>query len=77
MDFGAILEFAKLYGPLSIAVAFFLWRDHWRETKHTVRINHLEDEFRQVVLPLVRETTNVITQNTAAFLRLERILDRQ
>jgi len=48
-DFGWLL---KNFGPLLLAVIFFLWRDYHREDRLLTRINVLEDEQRTVILPL-------------------------
>jgi len=79
-DFGWLL---KNFGPLLLAVIFFLWRDYRREDRLLTRINVLEDEQRTVILPLVTNCTEVITKNTQvmeqsskAMERLEHVLDR-
>jgi len=59
-----IFEILQQYGPLAGVVVWFLWRDGKREDKLTVRIEKLEDEQRQVILPLVEKATTVITENT-------------
>lgn len=59
-----ITELLQQYGPLAGAVVWFLWRDGKREDKLTGRIEKLEDEQRQVILPLVEKATTVITENT-------------
>lgn len=45
----------KQFGPLLIAVIFFLWRDYRREDRLAARIETLEDEQREVLLPLVEK----------------------
>jgi len=67
----------KQFGPLLIAVIFFLWRDYRREDRLAARIETLEDEQREVLLPLVEKCSTVIAQNTVVMQRLERALDRQ
>lgn len=71
-DFSGALELAKQHGPLLVAVIFFIWRDWKREDRLMKRIEKLEDEHRKVVLPLVKECTEVIQQNTAALRALSR-----
>jgi len=56
--------FLKHFGPPLVAVVFFIWRDYRREDRLTLRIKQLEDEQREVILPLVKESTEVITRNT-------------
>ena len=67
----------KQFGPLLIAVIFFLWRDYRREDRLAARIETLEDEQRDVLLPQVEKCSTVIAQNTVVMQRLERALDRQ
>jgi hypothetical protein len=71
------------FGPLLTAVVFFIWRDFRREDKLSKRIKELEDEQRKVILPLVKNCTEVITkstqvmeQNTKVMERLESVIDR-
>lgn len=54
----------KNYGPLLVGLIFFLWRDARREDRLLTRVVQLEDEQRNVILPLVKETSIVITRNT-------------
>ncbi len=63
------------FGPLLIAVIFFIWRDWRREDRMSQRIDALEDEQRQIILPMVEKCTKVITENTAVMTRLEKKLD--
>jgi hypothetical protein len=52
------------YGPFVAAVVFFIWRDYRREDRLSTRIRELEEEQREVILPLVKSCTEVITRNT-------------
>ena len=73
------IEILKQYGPfcgiLVLAVVFFIWRDWKREDKLTKRIATLEDETRNVLLPLIRECSSVIATNTKVMERLEKHLN--
>lgn len=76
-------EVLKTFGPLLAAVVFFLWRDYRREDTLLTRIKELEDEQREVILPLVTNCMQVVTknsqvmeQNTKVMERLEHALDR-
>ena len=64
----------KQYGPLVLVVGFFLWQNWLRELRMSRRINKLEDEQRQVLIPMVERCTDVITQNTSMMERLEKAL---
>jgi len=57
-----------------VVVGFFLWQNWLRELRMSKRISKLEDEHRQVILPLVERCTDVIAQNTAMMERLEKSL---
>ena len=67
----------KEYGPLVLIVAFLLWEGWTRENRLNNRIDHLEDEQRKVLLPMVERCTDVISQNTAMMERLEKSLDER
>jgi hypothetical protein len=56
-------------------VGFFLWQNWLRELRMSKRISKLEDEQRQVLLPMVERCTDVIAQNTAMMERLEKVLE--
>lgn len=73
-EFTDAIELCKQYGPFFVAVIFFLWRDYRREDRLSKRINLLEDEQRQVIIPLVKSCTEVITKNTVVMERLEKHL---
>lgn len=77
--FGDAIELLKQYGPfcgcLVLAVAFFIWRDWKREDKLVKRIATLEDETRNILLPLVKECTSVVARNTIVMERLEKYLN--
>lgn len=75
-EFGDAIDLIKMYGPFFVAVVFFLWRDWKREDRLSKRIDVLEDEQRQVILPLVRECSAVIAKNTSVMERLEKHLER-
>jgi len=66
----------KNFGPLLVAVVFFIWRDFRREAKLTTRVEQLEDGQREVILPLVRETAEVIIRNTAVMEQNIRVMER-
>jgi hypothetical protein len=74
------LDILKQYGPfcgcLVLAVAFFIWRDWKREDKLTKRISTLEDEYRSVLLPIIKDCSTVIAKNTHVMERLENKLNQ-
>jgi len=75
-EFADAMMLIKQFGPFLLAVVFFLWRDWRREDRLSNRLDQLEDEQREVILPLVMDCSIVIAKNTAVMERLERFLDR-
>jgi len=66
----------KQYGPLVLVTAVLLWQSWVREWRMNKRIVRLEDEQRNVLMPLVERCADVIAQNTLMMERLEKALDR-
>lgn len=64
----------KQFGPMLVAVVFFIWRDWKREDRLMKRIDKLEDEQRNVILPLVTQCTKVISENTTVMEAVNRKL---
>lgn len=61
---GDFLPILREFGPLVVAVIFFIWRDARREDRQQTRIDALEDEFRNVVIPLTKAVTGALVRNT-------------
>jgi len=76
-DFQEVIYILKQYGPLGLVAAFFLWQGWVRELRMSARITKLEDEQRNLLLPLVQKCTRVIAKNTVIMRRLERALARR
>jgi hypothetical protein len=74
MELSDLWLMLRQYGPLVLVVGFFLWQNWLRELRMDKRINKLEDEQRNVLLPMVERCTDVISQNTAMMERLEKAL---
>lgn len=64
------------YGPFIAAVVFFIWRDYRREDRLTTQIKELENEQRGVILPLVKNCTEVITKNTQVMEANMKVMER-
>ena len=75
-SFADLLMLLKQYGPLILVAAFFLWQGWVRENRMSKRIEHLEDQQRNVLMPLCERCADVIAQNTMMMERLEKALDR-
>ena len=53
VTFTEIFPLLKQYGPLVLVVVYLLWQGWNRETRMGNRIDLLEDEQRNVLLPMV------------------------
>ena len=70
------VEILREFGPTVGLAVFVLFRDYRREDRLTTRIEKLEDEQRETILPLVERTAEVIAHNTAVMQRLEAVLNK-
>lgn len=75
--FADAISVLKQYGPLVVVVAFLLWQGWVRETRMGKRIVKLEDEQRNVLMPILERCADVIAQNTLMMERLEKALDER
>ena len=75
-SFADAIAVVKQYGPLVLVTAVLLWQSWVREFRMNKRIVKLEDEQRNVLMPLVERCADVIAQNTLMMERLEKALDR-
>lgn len=73
-DLADAIALIKQFGPMLVAVVFFIWRDWKREDRLMKRIDKLEDEQRNVILPLVRHCTEVIAENSTVMEAVNRKL---
>jgi hypothetical protein len=73
--FADVILLLKQYGPLILVGAFLLWQGWVRECRMSKRITKLEDEQRNVLMPLVERCADVIAQNTLMMERLEKALN--
>lgn len=75
-----LLYLIKTYGPdvglFLCIVAFTLVRDVKREKSLNARIDKLESEQKEVILPLVEKTTQTIATNTVVMERNIQVMDR-
>ena len=75
--FADAIALLKQYGPLVLVTAVLLWQSWVRECRMNKRIVKLEDEQRNVLMPLVERCADVIAQNTLMMERLEKALDER
>ncbi len=64
-------------GPALVLLAFFLWKDYRREDRLQGRIEKLEQEHRDVVLPMVEKCAQVIASNTEVMKRVLIVLTQR
>jgi hypothetical protein len=70
-------EWGPVFGPALLVLAFFLWKDWRRETRLQDRVDALEKEQKETLLPLIEKCATVIAQNTAVMSRLEKVLEQK
>lgn len=79
-SFADALEILQQYGPfcgcLVLAIAFFMYRDMRREAQLFARIATLETDYREVLLPMVKNCTEVIVKNTLVMERNTVVMER-
>ena len=61
---GDFVPILREFGPLAAAVAFFVYRDWRREDRLQTRVETLEKDFRDVVIPLTESVTTALVRNT-------------
>ena len=73
-----IVNWLGQFGPwVSLAVitlGFFLWKDWRREVCLQDRVEKLEQQQKEVILPLVAQCVEVIAQNTLVMERIEKVI---
>jgi hypothetical protein len=69
-------EWGPVFGPALLVLVFFLWKDWRRENRLQDRVEALEKEQKEVLLPMIERCATVIAQNTAVMIRLEKVIDR-
>jgi hypothetical protein len=64
------------YGLMAAVVAYFLYRDAVRDKRQHDTIDHLQEEMRQTVFPIVKSNTEVIAYNTTSLDRNTETVER-
>ncbi len=72
---GIVRMWGPVLGPSLALLTFFLWKDWRREDHLQERIEKLEQEQKDIVLPMVEQCVTVIASNTEVMKRLEKIMD--
>lgn len=80
MDLYDLVNFLKTWGPVggpALGVLIFvLWKDWRREKDLQKRIEALEKEQRETILPMIEKYATLIARNTDVLSRLEVVLSR-
>jgi hypothetical protein len=63
-------------GIFLLAIGFFIWKDWKRENHLQKRIEKLEQDQKEIMLPMIEKCANVIAQNTAVMLQVGSMLTR-
>ncbi len=61
-------------GPALLVLCFYLWKDWRREDRLQGRIEKLEQEQKEVMLPMIEKCAGVIARNTEVMLCLGKML---
>ncbi len=76
-DLWLILKgWGPIAGPTLIALIFFLYRDWCREDRLQTRVEKLEQEQKEVLMPMLEKCVSVIARNTQVMSRIGRVLSR-
>jgi hypothetical protein len=80
MGWSDILSFLQTWGPVGGpalgVLIFILWKDFRREDRLQTRIENLEKEQKDVILPMVEKYAELTTRSTDVMARLELVLSR-
>jgi hypothetical protein len=69
-------DWGPVLGPSILILAFFLWKDWRREVRLQDRVEVLEKEQKELILPLLKQNVEVIAQNNLIMQRLEKVLGK-
>jgi hypothetical protein len=74
--YNMVAQSGPILGPVFVVIMFFLWRDWRREDLLQARVAKLEDDQKNVIMPLVEKYATVVAANTEAMSRLERVMSK-
>jgi len=75
MDFDWI-SMIREFGPLIGVILFFIWRDWKREQHLSIRLEKLEDYYRETLVHLVERGTTALVQNSEVMKWVGRVVER-
>lgn len=74
--FDLLLAILREYGIFAAVTLWFIYRDSKREDSMNLKIQILETERREIIIPLVERSTNVIALNTAVMADTHKMMER-
>lgn len=75
MEWGAAAEAVKQFGPLVVAVIFFIWRDYKREERLGKRLDKITDQHNEVMATIVKDNTKAMEEVALAIHRMSAKFD--
>ena len=69
-------QWGPVFGLVVVTLIFFLWKDWKRENRLQDRVEALEKEHKEIILPLLEKCVTAITQNTIIMGRVETVVNR-
>ena len=80
MGLSDIWAFLQSFGPATgivlLILGFFIWKDWKREDHLQGRIDKLEQDQKEIMLPMIEKCADVIAKNTAVMLQVGTLLTR-
>jgi hypothetical protein len=80
MDVSDFVSFCQtwgpVFGPALCVLVFFIWKDWRRETRLQDRIEKLEQDQKDIILPMMQDCVEVIARNTEVMSQVGAMLTR-
>ena len=73
---GILNQWGPVFGLVTLTLMFFLWKDWKRENRLQDRVEALEKDQKEIILPMLEKCTTVIAQNTQMMARVESMISR-
>jgi hypothetical protein len=73
---GLFNQWGPVFGLVTVALIFFLWKDWKRENRLQDRVEALEQDQKDIILPLLEKCTTIIVQNNTLMERVEIVVNR-
>jgi hypothetical protein len=73
---GILNQWGPVFGLVTLTLMFFLWKDWKRENRLQDRVEALEKDQKEIILPMLEKCTTIISQNTIIMSRVETVVNR-